>query len=293
MAVTRAAGTDRVTGSVPLRPNKPIRLVSPKGNWNGIMSETGSAPGALTIVGPGRAGSSIASAARRAGIDVELTGRSPDPGVLSGACVLLCVPDAAIAGTAAAIGRAGAPPRHIGHTSGATTLDPLSAAGASEGRFSIHPLQTLPDGASDLAGAPAAVAGSDPRARALAASLAGSLGMKPFAIDEADRALYHAAASMASNFLVTLEQNASRLLSDSGVEDPRAVLAPLVRRTLENWIADGPEALTGPIARGDEATVRRHREAIAEARPDLVAFYDALATATRTMAGKETQEVLR
>jgi len=257
------------------------------------MNETGSAPGALTIVGSGRAGCSIASAARRAGIEVELTGRSPDPALLSGACVLLCVPDGAITDTAAGIGRSGASPRLIGHTSGATTLEPLRAAGASDGRFSLHPLQTLPDGSSDLTGAPAAVAGSDARAEALAAGLAEALGMKPFVIDEADRPLYHAAASMASNFLVTLEQNAAVLLADSGVEDPREVLAPLVRRTLENWIAHGPEALTGPIARGDEATVSRHREAIAQARPELAPFYDGLTAATRAMATRQSPEVLR
>ena len=251
------------------------------------MSETGSAPGALTIVGPGRAGNSIASAARRAGIEVRLAGRSPDPVVLSGACVLLCVPDVAIADAATGIGQSGAIPRMVGHTSGATTLEPLSAAGASEGSFSLHPLQTIPDGESDLTGAPAAVAGTDARAVAAATALAGALGMVPFAIDEVDRPVYHAAASMASNFLVTLEQGASELLAGSGVEDPRQVLAPLIRRTIENWIADGPEALTGPIVRGDDATVLRHRDAIGQARPDLVPLYDAMATATRDMVSKE------
>jgi predicted short-subunit dehydrogenase-like oxidoreductase (DUF2520 family) len=172
----------------------------------------------------------------------------------------------------------------VGHTSGATPLEPLGAAGASEGCFSVHPLQTLPDGQSDLNGAPAAVAGSDAGAEALATGLAEALGMVPFVVDEDGRALYHAAASMASNFLVTLEQNAASLLAESGVEVPREVLAPLIRRTLENWISQGPEALTGPIARGDEATVIRHREAIRLVRPDLVPFYDGLAEATRTLA---------
>jgi predicted short-subunit dehydrogenase-like oxidoreductase (DUF2520 family) len=279
----RAAGPDL----------NPFRLVSPKGNWNGIMSATGSASGALTIVGPGRAGSSIATAARRSGFEVELVGRSPEPALIAGACVLLCVPDVAIAEVAAGIGRDGSAPRLIGHTSGATTLEPLGAAGASEGCFSLHPLQTLPDGEAELSGAPAAVAGSDPATLSFAVDLARSLGMLPFAIDESDRALYHAAASMASNFLVTLEQNASVLLSDSGVEEPREILAPLVRRTLENWISKGPEALTGPIARGDIATVERHREAIARTRPELVPFYDGLAEATKALAADDQAKVLR
>ena len=257
------------------------------------MSETGSAPGALTIVGPGRAGNSIASAARRAGIEVTLAGHSPDSSVLSRACVLLCVPDAAIAAVATGIGQSGVVPRMVGHTSGATTLEPLSAAGASEGCFSLHPLQTIPNGESDLTRAPAAVAGTDARAVAVATALAEALGMVPFAIDEADRPVYHAAASMASNFLVTLEQGASELLAASGVEDPREVLAPLIRRTLENWITDGPEALTGPIVRGDDATVLRHRDAIGQARPDLIPLYDAMATATRDMAMKEQQKAAR
>ena len=90
---------------------------------------------------------------------------------------------------------------------------------------------------------------------------------------------------MASNFLVTLEQSAAELLGGIGVENPRQVLAPLVRRSLENWISDGPEALTGPIARGDETTVRRHREALSDRQPRLLPLYDALADATREMAG--------
>jgi predicted short-subunit dehydrogenase-like oxidoreductase (DUF2520 family) len=271
-----------------LRRPKSIRLVSPKGNWNGNMIKTGSAPRALTIVGPGRTGSSIASAARRAGIEVQIAGRSPGPEAVSGSVVLLCVPDAAISEAAAAIAGSEARPRMVGHTSGATSLEPLRAAGASEGCFSLHPLQTIPDRETDLAGAPAAVAGTDREAGALATALAAALGMNPFPIAESDRALYHAAASMASNFLVTLEQNAAVLLAESGVEKPREVLAPLVRRSLENWIAEGPQALTGPIVRGDEPTVVRHREAIGRARPDLLAFYDGMADATRRMAAGAT-----
>lgn len=256
------------------------------------MSNKESAANALTIVGSGRAGNSIATAARQAGLAVSLCGRSPDPGMISGACVLLCVPDSAIADAAAAIGSLEQGPAMIGHTSGATDLDALLPAGASNGCFSIHPLQTLPDGSSDLTGAPAAVSGSDAGSLAVASSLAETLGMLPFVVRDADRVLYHAAASMASNFLVTLEQSASDLLKASGVTEPRATLAPLVQRTLDNWIAQGQDALTGPIARGDEATVGRHREAINRVRPDLISVYDALADATRSMAAGEAKGVL-
>ena len=95
-----------------------------------------------------------------------------------------------------------------------------------------------------------------------------------------DRAAYHAAASVASNFLVTLEGAAERLAATAGVE--RALLAPLVRAAVENWAARGAEeALTGPIARGDDETVARQRAAVAERTPDLLPLFDAMVDATR------------
>ena len=245
------------------------------------MSEKGSAPAALSIVGSGRAGGSIASAALEAGIRVNPLGRDSVWADFDGGCVLLCVPDSEIAGVAAEIGEGEARPGLIGHVSGATALEPLLAAQASEGCFSLHPLQTLPNDEADLSGAPAAIAGSTVEASEAAAGLARVLGMLPFEVPEEDRVAYHAAASIASNFLVTLEQSAADLLGGIGVENPREVLAPLVRRSLENWIADGPAALTGPIARGDEVTVERHRKELSSRRPGLLPLYDALAESTR------------
>ena len=97
--------------------------------------------------------------------------------------------------------------------------------------------------------------------------------MRPFEIEDEGRAAYHAAASIASNFLVTLEAAAERVAAGAGLEadEARALLAPLVRATVENWAEHGPErALTGPIARGDEATVARQRDAVAESAPELL-----------------------
>jgi predicted short-subunit dehydrogenase-like oxidoreductase (DUF2520 family) len=108
--------------------------------------------------------------------------------------------------------------------------------------------------------------------------------MRPFAVPEEHRAAYHAAASIASNFLVALEESATELLARAGVEDARELLAPLVLRTAANWAEDGAGALTGPIARGDQPTVARHREALAELAPELVPLYDALAQRTREIA---------
>ncbi len=250
------------------------------------MNHDTTAPKALTIIGPGRVGSSIAKAATIAGIEVDLIGREPDRD-LAGKVVLICVPDGAIGEVAESIAAAGALPRFTGHTSGATTLEPLAPAG-SEGAFSIHPLQTVADRDSVLNGCPCATAGSTVEAAALARDLGLRLGMEPFAIAEGDRALYHAAASIASNFLITLEQTATGLLDGLGVERSREVLSPLVQRSLDNWRERGAEALTGPISRGDEATVGRHRAALRERRPDLVALYDAMAERTRELARKQS-----
>jgi predicted short-subunit dehydrogenase-like oxidoreductase (DUF2520 family) len=189
--------------------------------------------------------------------------------------VLLAVPDDAIAAAAAAI----APGRLVGHLSGATTLAPLAPHEA----FSLHPLMTVTSSGASFGGATAAVAGSTPRALQTAHALAARLGLRAVEVADADRAAYHAAASIASNFLVTLEGAAERLAATAGVD--REALVPLVRAALENWAALGPErALTGPIARGDEATVARQRDAIAQRCPELLPAFDALAALTRDLA---------
>ena len=98
-----------------------------------------------------------------------------------------------------------------------------------------------------------------------------------------DRTAYHAAASIASNFLVTLEAAAERLAATVGME--REDLLPLIRATVENWSRLGGErALTGPVARGDERTVAAQRQAIAERAPDLLALFDTMVDATRALA---------
>lgn len=243
-----------------------------------------SAPTRLVIVGPGRLGHALARALREA----EPTryevlgplGRGADGH--EGDAVLLCVPDHEIAAAASLI----APGRLVGHCSGATGLQEL----APRDGFSLHPLMTVAGRSVSFIGAGAAVAGASPRALAFAEDLARTLGMRPVRVAPEDRALYHAAASIASNFLVTLEAVAERLAADTGVD--RSLLAPLVRASVENWAAvGGPEALTGPVARGDEETVLRQRDAVAERAPELLELFDALVQATRVLAGREAQTV--
>lgn len=189
--------------------------------------------------------------------------------------VLLCVPDGQIAAAAALI----APGRMVGHCSGATGLEVLAPHEA----FTVHPLMTVTERPASFSGAGAAIDGSTPKAVDLAGSLATALGLRPVRVAPEDRVLYHAGASLASNFLITLEAAAERLAAEAGVT--RDLLVPLVRATVENWAELGPElALTGPVARGDEATVARQRDAIAERAPDLLDLFDALAQATRSLA---------
>ncbi len=230
----------------------------------------------VAVVGRGRLGTALTAALADAGYAVDgPLGRGADGA--GDDAVLLCVPDQEIANAAAAI-RPGPP---VGHCSGATGLEPLAPHEA----FSLHPLMTVTRHGATFTGAGAAVAGTTPRALGLATRLATDLGMDPVEIADADRAAYHAAASIASNFLVTLEAAAERLASEVGVE--RRLLVPLVRATVENWAAlGGRQALTGPIARGDQATVDRQRAAIEDRTPELLNLFEALVEATRRACGR-------
>ncbi len=235
------------------------------------------APDRLAIVGAGRMGQALADALSAAAIDIEgPLRRDESPSAAAGA-VLLCVPDSQIEAAAAALpARAG---RLVGHTSAATPLAPLAAHEA----FSLHPLMTVTAEGAAFAGATAAIAGATPRALECAHALATTLGMRPVHVADADRAAYHAAASIASNFLVTLEGLAERLARTAGID--REPLVALVQASVANWAALGAErALTGPIARGDEATVARQRAAVAERLPHDLELFDALSAATRRLA---------
>jgi predicted short-subunit dehydrogenase-like oxidoreductase (DUF2520 family) len=236
------------------------------------------------VVGAGRLGTALAAALREAGVVVEgPLGRGDVPHGCD--AIVLCVPDAEIAAAAATVAMA-AP--LVGHTSGATGLGELAPARSAA--FGLHPLQTFAPGAGGLeafAGAGCAIAGSTPEALAFAADLARKLGMTPFEIDDDGRAAYHAAASVAANFLVTLHHAAERIAAGAGLEadDARALLMPLVRRTADNIAELGPAAaLTGPIARGDDATVAAQRRAIEKTAPELLGLFDEFERHTRDLA---------
>ena len=239
----------------------------------------------LGIVGKGRLGTALSAALREAGYQVDgPAGRGEVP---AGDAILLCVPDAEISSAAETV--AGATGL-VGHTSGATPLGALRPAARGGAHvFGFHPLQTFAGGGDtpDLSGVGCAIAGSTPEALEAARTIADRLGMVPFELPDHKRAAYHAAASVASNFLVTLQAMAEEVARDAGLEpaEARRLLAPLVRTTVDNWVALGPRAaLTGPVARGDEGTVSAQRRAISAASPQLLPLFDALVERTRAIA---------
>jgi predicted short-subunit dehydrogenase-like oxidoreductase (DUF2520 family) len=212
----------------------------------------------VCVVGRGRVGSAIASRLLQRGLQL---GQDGD-------LWILCVPDMAVAQVAGSI----SPGPWVAHVAGAL---PLSALDPHVNRFSLHPLQTFVRwrGAEQLDGAWCAVTAETDEAEARADWLAKILGLRAFPLADRERPLYHAAAVMTSNYLVTLYRAASRLILSTGA--PPEALIPLLRRTVDNGFE-----LTGPIARGDWETVERHISAIRDAVPELEVVYRTLADAT-------------
>ena len=231
----------------------------------------------IGILGPGRLGRTLARLFAERGHDVDLGGRGAHP---VGDVVFLTVPDGSLPEAAA-----GLPPGPIVlHCSGAAPVDvlrPHAPAG------SLHPLMTFPGpdvSIPDLRGVPAAVEG-DARAVEVATELALDLGFSVIEV-RGDRRLYHAAAVMAGNLTSVLFADAARVLTECGVDPSRAssALLPLALQSLRNAAEHPDRALTGPVARGDEATIGGHRAALEAAGfVTLLPEYDALTKRARLL----------
>ena len=222
----------------------------------------------ICVVGAGRVGKAVA--ARLADrVATRSTGRELQCSEAD--LVLLCVPDGAIADTAASI----TPGPWVAHTSGATTLDALAP---HERRFSIHPLQTFIEerGPEQLDGTWAAVSGETEEALAAGFELARLLRLRPFELDDEERPMYHAGAVVAASFLVTLHEAASELFRAAGA--PPQALEPLMRRVIENGFQP-----TGPHVRGDWGTIERHLAELRDRHHDLEPLYRALSEATASL----------
>ena len=141
----------------------------------------------------------------------------------------------------------------------------------------MHPLQTFPDPAAGIARIPGsliALEADDDEGSFIAERIAEDLMGVPFRLAGEHRALYHAAAVFASNYVVSATAVAEQLLAAAGVPDPAAAMRPLQEATIENVASMGPAAaLTGPAARGDAGTIERNLEALAQDLPWAVAPY--------------------
>jgi predicted short-subunit dehydrogenase-like oxidoreductase (DUF2520 family) len=229
----------------------------------------------VRIIGAGRAGTALARALTGAGWDVApLLGRADDPsGAADGTDLLvLAVPDAAIGEIAAAVEPR--PTTVVAHLAGSLGLGVLAP---HPRRAALHPLVPIPAGelgAERLRGATFAVAGDF-----LVRSVVADLGGTAIEVADADRASYHAAACIASNHLVALLGQVERVAATAGV--PLAAYLDLVRATIDNVEQLGPvDALTGPVSRGDDATIARHLAALA---PQERPAYEALADQARLL----------
>ena len=224
------------------------------------------------VVGAGRVGKALAA---RLGERIPTRSTTRELEIGEADLVVLCVPDRAISEVARAIPVG----PWVVHTSGAGRLAELDPHAR---RFSLHPLQTftLSRGPEQVDGAWAAISGESPEAVAAARELAELLGVRPFEIRDEDRPLYHAAASFASAFLVTLHDVAAGLMTAAGA--PPEALEPLIVRTVENGFQH-----TGPLVRDDWETVRRHGEEIAARDPDLLPLYTNLVEAEAELLGTE------
>jgi len=262
----------------------------------------------IILAGPGRAGMSLARAFRSAGHEIagvlgrdsasaaaarlETVELSWDELLPAADLLVIGVRDDAIGEIAHRLA-----PRAIGvtsavHVSGSASVDvlaPLAHIGLSTGSF--HPLQSLPNpdtGFRRLAGAWAGITAADPDLHAVLVDLAGSIGMVAFDLSDAARPLYHAGASAAANYVVGSLMLAERLFTAAGV--PWEAAIPLIEAVVKNALElDPDQALTGPIARGDVATVEQQRAAIRASAPELEADFADIGRAVARLAGREEE----
>jgi len=275
-------------------------------------------PGPVGFIGAGKVGTALAALLHARGVDVvALSGRTLDDAramarsaKLDGAVareradtlaladiVFLTVPDDAIEPLCREIADAGGwrEGQGVAHCSGALPSDVLRSAREMGARVaSFHPLQTFASLSAALAHIPGSTFAleGDPELVAQLDVLVELLDGTPLHLRPEEKTIYHAAAAIASNYTVTLAALAANLLVREGVaadvNTALHYLMPLLRGTLDNLDSLGvPGALTGPVARGDVGTVRRHIEALETCEPQLAHLYRHLAQITLPLAERK------
>lgn len=219
----------------------------------------------------------------------------PDEVVQRADLVVLAVPDDVLPGMVRGLAAAGAfrPGQILVHTAGAhgvSVLDPAVEHGVLA--LALHPVLTFtgrPEDVQRLTGATISVTAhpDDEAAWSVGEALVLELGAEPVRVPEQARPLYHAALAHGSNHLVTLVNDCAELLDNAGIRPASRMIAPLLSAALDNALRHGDRALTGPVARGDVATVRTHLAELDRVDPELADTYRTLArrTAHRAVAG--------
>ncbi|CAA9557258.1 MAG: hypothetical protein AVDCRST_MAG79-3190 [uncultured Thermoleophilia bacterium] len=233
----------------------------------------------IAVVGPGRAGRTFHQRLIARGLEASLGRLVPPPH--EAGTVILAVPDRAVAEVAAAV----ADEVWLGTLSGAT---PLAVLGPSPRRFVLHPLQTLTGaGAHELDDVPACITGAGPEAERVATDLAVRLGLRPVPVPESARPLPHVAAVLAGNALAAPLAAARRALAAAGLDEwAGELLGALAHRSVDVALAaDADGRPTGPVARGDDGTVRLHLAALRRHAPELLHVYRTSALLTAALVG--------
>lgn len=203
--------------------------------------------------------------------------------------VLLSVPDDVLRPLVAGLAETGTwrVGQLVAHTSGAHgigVLDPAAARGVLA--LALHPVMTFtgrPEDLDRLLGSAFGVTALD-ELRAVAEALVVEMGGEPVWVPEAARPLYHAALTIASNHLVTLVNDALGVLAGAGVTEPSRLAAPLLSASLDNVLRLGDAALTGPVVRGDVATIAAHVATLHREAPEVLPSYVAMARRTAERA---------
>ncbi|MBV9169088.1 MAG: DUF2520 domain-containing protein, partial [Chloroflexi bacterium] len=238
----------------------------------------------IGVIGAGRVGAVLGAALPRVGHDVVAASAvsaesrrrvdrllpgvpilAPDEVVSAADLVLIAVPDDALRPLVAGLAATGVwrDGKLVAHTSGAHgigVLDPAAARGVLP--LALHPVMTFVGRDEDLdrvAGAAFGVT-APVELRAVAEALVVEIGGEPIWVPERARPMYHAALTLGANHLVTLVTDAADLLKNAGVDHPARLLSPLLSAALDNALRLGDAALTGPVSRGDSATVATHLE---------------------------------
>lgn len=239
-------------------------------------------------------GLSAASLARAERLLPDVPILPPDETVRRADLVVLALPDDALVGMVRGLvaTKSLRPGQIVVHTSGAQGIDVLApAAEAGALPLALHPVMTFTGRAEDLERLAACSIGvtamaDDEAAWNVGEALAVEMGAEPVRIPDSARALYHAALTHGANHLMTLVADCAEVLREAGIGHSERLVAPLLSAALDNVLRHGDRALTGPVARGDIGTVRKHLEVLGDRAPDVAPAYRALAkrTAERSVA---------